>query len=147
MSFIWVKKYVILIFLIFIFTNLSYAQSIGKIYDKDEADKIYGPSNKTLSLTRTALDDILDKTNKYVLFRIENNQVVILGDDRKVLSPVQYNLSEDEVFHLYSKSKVVELLNKGKSSTVYVEQRQTPLTLTNGNYTLEDSELCPPFCN
>jgi len=134
--------------LIFIFSTITIcAQTVGKIYDKDEADSLYGSSVTTLSMSKSLLAAILDETSDYVMFKIDNNRIIILGDDREQLYPGQLIISEADVFTMYSKSKVVELLNQGSGTTVYVEQRSTPLTLTYGESTLEEGSLCPPFCN
>jgi len=134
--------------LIFIFSTITIcAQTVGKIYDKDEADSLYGESVTTLSMSKSQFEAILNETTDYVMFRIDNDRIIILGDDREQLYPGQLIVSEADVYNMYSKSKVVELLNTGSGSTVYVEQRSKPLTLTFGDYTLEESVWCPPYCD
>jgi hypothetical protein len=139
-----VKK---LIFIFILCTVSIAAQTVGKIYDKDEADQLYGSVSTALSISKSQLESVLEETNTYIMFRISGDQIVILDDTRYLLHPDQFEVLSTDVFYKFSKSKAEELLDSGSGSVVYVEQRSTTLTLTYGEYTLEDPVLCPPFCN
>ena len=52
-----------------------------------------------------------------------------------------------QVFHRFSKSIVKELLSLGKEEISYVEKRAEVLSITNGEFTLEMSDPCPPNCD
>jgi len=80
------------------------------------------------------------------MFKIINSSLFILGDNRVVLCPAGSSVPDDVVLHLFSKSKVIELLSLGNSGNTVIENRLNVLTVTNGDYTLEVSYPCPPFC-
>ncbi|MBK7980263.1 MAG: hypothetical protein IPK06_09775 [Ignavibacteriae bacterium] len=81
------------------------------------------------------------------MFKLENDKLTVLGDQRKVISPNTIAIESSEVFHMYSKSKVIEILIKGGNTQTYFENRKNVFSITNGNYTLEYSTPCPPYCN
>ena len=47
---------------------------------------------------------------------------------------------------MYSIAIVKQLFSDGNNPFNYVEKSQEVLTLTNGEFTLEYSLLCPPYC-
>jgi hypothetical protein len=55
--------------------------------------------------------------------------------------------SDEEVFYKMSTSQVLKLLEKGQKGTTSIEMRPETLTLTNGNYTMDLVQPCPPFCD
>lgn len=139
--------------LFFIFALLSlistsiYSQEIGKIFNKIEADELYGPVLESRTITSEKLKSIIIYSTDKVMFRLENNQISILGDTRNLLYSNSKFIVSNQVFHMYSKSKVLELLNIGKSLIVTLENRKNVFSITVGDYTLEMSNPCPPFCD
>ena len=81
------------------------------------------------------------------MFRIVNNRVFVLNDSRRVLRPENKSINSRDVFTMYSKSVVQDLLSQGGGSDAYIEQRNGVLTVTYGNYTMEVGSICPPVCN
>lgn len=127
------------------FTN-QHAQTFGKLFSKSEADKLYGKVLVSYSFNITELIKIITMTDSTVMFNFLNDSPVILGDQRKLLYPDTLIVSEEEKFYLYSKSIVEKLISLYEYNEIYIEQREYSLTLTNGNTTLEESMICPPFC-
>ncbi|NJD22585.1 MAG: hypothetical protein FIA82_07950 [Melioribacter sp.] len=140
------SKILFLFFYIFLFSTVSFSQTVGKIYSKEEANTLFGNVIDSASVSLCDLISAINQNQNYVMFQIINGELIILGDGRKVLYPVGKNVDPNEVFALYSKSKVVELLCLSSGNTVAVEKRQSHLTVTFGLNTLEESWLCPPFC-
>lgn len=138
---------VLSIILLIALQTVSYSQVIGKIFTKEEANTQFGSVASSVHIDAPTLKKILAKTNKYVMFRVVNGEVTILGDGRKAIYPnTEAVVGKEDVYHLFSVSIVAELLNKGSDVQIYIENRKETLTITYGSSTLELSILCPPFC-
>ena len=124
----------------------NYAQVKGQLYTAEEANRLYGPVLVAVSISSADLENIASKSNEVLMFKIYDNKLVILGDDRNVLNPIGASVSENDVFTVFSVSKITELLSKGQNNTTFVEQRKDVLTITNGGFTLEFGVICPPWC-
>jgi hypothetical protein len=120
---------------------------VGKIYTKDEANTLYGAVQQSKGISSAELTSLLGSSKNYLMFKIINGQLVILGDKRVVLYPKDYKVDNKEVFAVYSIGKVKELLDTGKAATTSVEQRKDVISINNGGQTMEISQKCPPFCN
>lgn len=141
------KKIAIMVILFISFlSSINYSQEIGQIFDSKEADELFGPVLEKMSINADELKSILSSTDNKIMFGLENNEYTILGDNRKLLYCSDNFVEQNQVFHLYSKSKVLELLNKGNKQTVILENRQNVFSITVGNYTLEKGAPCPPNC-
>lgn len=140
---------VIALFLILI-SNSLFAQAelgvVGKIYTKADADKLYGKVLESKIISTKAIVEAIEKVDYYIMFKIIDGKVAIADRFRTSISPELVTISSDEVMHIYSKTKVAEVLNKGGEPTTTIEKRADVLTITNGMYTLEMAILCPPVC-
>lgn len=132
--------------LVLILASISNAQTVGKLYSKNEANSIYGPVISSVKINTADLSNMLLKTSNYIMFSIKNGSPVILDNKRSLLYPNNLAISADEVFHVFSVSIVKELITNGGSTETYIEIRKNVLTITNGQYTLEMSGWCPPQC-
>ena|ERR1035437_3260891 len=134
---------------IILICSISYSQDIvGKIYSNTEADSIYGPVLTSVSIPSDQLNNLTNKTTNYLMFRILDGNLTILGDKRIVLYPESAEISQQDVFRYFSVSLIQKLIKDGNSSTISIELRNNGIiTITNGNFTLEEGVLCPPFCN
>ena len=142
------KNFFMLLSILFLMTiNQSFSQEYGKIFSKNEADKLFGVVYKSQNIKKDVLISALQNTSKVVMFKLENNFLTILGDEREVLFSSGSFTDKNQVFRLFSKSKVEELLRLGNDDNCFVEDRERVLTVTNGDYTLEVSVPCPPTCN
>jgi len=126
--------------------NLLLAEDIGKIFTKAEADQLFGPVLESKTMSTAQLQELSIKTNRNIMFLLKNNQITILGDSRKLIYSSDKFTDENQVFHLYSLSKVVELIYKAGKDTVQFENRKDVFTITSGEYTLEVAAPCPPYC-
>ncbi|MBI3125484.1 MAG: hypothetical protein HYZ10_13890 [Ignavibacteriales bacterium] len=121
-------------------------QTIGAIFDKAEANKLFDNVIESVKMNRTELDLILSQTNNYVMFNVNNGELTILGDGRKVLYPAGKVINSTDVFYVASKSKVIELLNLGSGTDIFFERRPKVVSITKDMNTLEDVQPCPPDC-
>jgi len=129
--------------------NLSNSQTIvGKIYSKGEADIIYGPVVTSIQISSSLLNNLTNVTTNYIMFSINNGNLHILGDQRKPLYPDGIAVDPQTEMRLFSVSLVRKIIIDGNNPYTTVEIRNNNvLTITNGNYTLEFSWLCPPNCD
>ncbi|MEW6195626.1 MAG: hypothetical protein AB1521_10775 [Bacteroidota bacterium] len=137
---------VVFIFFLIVSPIISHAQNYGKIFTKVEAEKIFGKVTESQSFVRADFDKIMQGTEKTVMFKFIGGQLVILGDQRKLLYPESFKVDPKEQFYLFSKSMVDQLLLKEEALEIAVEHRQFSTTVTNRDFTLEESMICPPFC-
>ena len=121
-------------------------QAIGTIFDKAEADKLFNNVIESVNMSRSELDLLLGRTENYLMFSINNGELVILGDGRKVLYPAGKVINPSDVFYMVSKSKVNELLNLGAGTEIFFERRLKVFSITKDMNTLEESLPCPPNC-
>ena len=124
----------------------SYSQVVGKMFGKEEANKLFGKIEKSVDIKAEDLFKMIEKTDKKVMFRFIKGKVLIAGDERKILNTPEVKVNKKDVFRYFSKEKVVELLNKDKAATIKIEKRAKTITLTNGMDTLEEGVPCPPNC-
>lgn len=118
----------------------------GKIISKTEAGELFGDVLVKKEIGSEFLRTLCDKSVENMMFKIVDSEVIILGDNRKVIYPPEKVISEAAVFSRYSKSLVIELLEKGGSDKTYIEERKEVLTISNDLYVLEYGAPCPPFC-
>ena len=143
------SKKLILAILLFnsLLSTMILSQEVGKIFDKNEADELYGPVIEKKVISAVDLELLLLSTNDKIMFRLENNIHTILGDERKLLYCSDKFVESKQIFYMYSKTKVIELHIGGSVESVTLAQRKDVFSITAGNYTLEDSMPCPPYCN
>lgn len=145
------RKIYLLVALIFsqvlLFSVVCNSQDYGKIISRDEAQTLFGSVLVSVKMPVETLQDLVSKTEKVIMFKIIEDSVVILDNNRKVLFPDGKSVSSKTVFTVYSISVLNELLSQGKAAFIHIEQRKEVLTITNGNYTLEYGAPCPPDCS
>ena len=124
----------------------SFSQTFGKIFTNEEADNMFGKVLQSRPIPTQLVQELLNQTNNYIMFRIENNRVIVLDNKRNVLFPEGVLINSQDVFTVYEVQVLAELLNLGNSSEVNVEKRSEVLSITSGGYTMEIGALCPPFC-
>jgi hypothetical protein len=138
---------VLQIFVLFVLSySVIYPQTYGKLYSKDQANVLFGTVSSSVQINNSDIQSAINRTKNVLMFKIVNGIVYILDNKRNVLSPAGSSVSSSEPFHMFSVSLINELLDKGKSTFNTVEFRGDVLSITNGNFTLEFSTLCPPFC-
>ena len=124
----------------------SFSQTYGKIFTNEEADDMFGKVLHSRPISTQLVQELLNQTNNYLMFRVENNRVIVLDNKRNVLFPEGVLINSQDVFTVYDVQVLTELLNLGNSSEVKVEQRSEVLSITSGGFTMEFGVFCPPFC-
>lgn len=110
------------------------------------ANKLFGPVEISKEISSDNLKMYILQTFDKIMFKIIDNEIYILDNKRNVLLPIGATINSTEVFSVYSVSIVQQLLSDGGSPFSFVEKRKSVLTITNGDFTLEYSSFCPPFC-
>lgn len=125
-------------------------KTAGVIYSREEADKLYGKVLNSKAISNEELNGYLSKTDSYIMLYFNKDQKaapVILDQSQKALNTsYESKASRPAELKVYSVSKVKELIEKGGENTTMIEQREDVISLTNGEYTLEMSLGCPPWC-
>jgi hypothetical protein len=136
------------LFIILFYSGINFAQTktIGKIFTKDDANTLYGNVIFMVTINVSELDSVLSQTQNVIMFNIMNKKLVLLGDNRKVISSDTVSISPTDVFAVCSKSKLLELLNYGDGTQINFEIRLNHPTITYGMHTLEETSICPPIC-
>ena len=132
---------------IFFISVTLYSQDAGKIYTAEQADQLFGKVVESIKMPTSTVRYWLKKSDNSLMFNIINGKLIVLGDNRElVYSSIDFT-DKGEVFHLYSQSKVAEVIEKGRKTATFIEKRSSVLSITNGAFTLETSWPCPPNCN
>lgn len=122
-------------------------QAIGKLYSVEEANAKFGPVILSTNLSVSELNTLLNQTINYIMFKLADEEVIVLNSERIVIYPAGYPVQEQAVFTLYSTSMVAELLSQELVTEVSIEQRSDVISLTCGRLTLETGSPCPPYCD
>jgi hypothetical protein len=142
------RKFQAIIISIIFICSISYPQNVaGKIYTNVEANSLFGPIITSVPISSIQLTNLTLQTTNYLMFRVLNGNLTILGDKRNVLYPVNAIISPQDVFRILSISLIQKIIKDGNSPVTNIEERNNGiLTITNGVYTLDYATLCPPFC-
>ncbi len=162
--------FITVVLLFFVVSNFSYAQGkhgdIGKLFDKHEANVLFGKVIGSVQISVNDLQNALDKGGDYIFFMVKHSHLIVANEKRETLTNDNEAIGKDEVMYVFSKSEVKKLLQAGASDSknldkkgsissittstatdfVWAEVRASVLTLTFGATTLEQSMACPPLC-
>ena len=138
------KKFLPTLFFVLLVSLQIFAQ--GQIFDKNEADNLFGSVLVTKEIPTENLRSILSQSENKIMFNVIDNTLYILDNNRNLIIPSGGSVNSSTVFSVFGISVTEELLDKGGSSSTYIEIRNEVLTITNGNFTMDMSEPCPPVC-
>ena len=125
----------------------AFAQPIGKIFNKNAADSIFGKVFYSQTISKAKLDSLVSDSTDVLMFKVTDADMLILNKARVCVYPGKRDVAKTEPFYAYSKSMIKELLDSVKTDgEVFIQQRGSTTTLTYGDLTLEQAWLCPPFC-
>ncbi|MFA6597560.1 MAG: hypothetical protein WCS69_07545 [Ignavibacteriaceae bacterium] len=119
----------------------------GKIISATEGENLFGEIISSYKLSSEELLSYSQNAGQLIMFAEENDELFVAGSGRVILSLNTKAPSQDLVFHVYSVSKVNELLTLGKEEVMVVEVRSDVVDLKNGEFILEFALLCPPYCS
>ena len=119
---------------------------VGKIFDKKEANILFGDVKSSFELKPNVLKLALLNAKDYVLIAVRNGRISLANEKKQVLAGDLQPIGTTETVYIFGKDKVAEFVSLIGSSPIQVEQRSSTLTLTAGDLTLEMSMPCPPIC-
>jgi len=143
------KRTIFVLSMLFIFCLAStsiLSQTYGEIFTSAEANQKFGPVLKSVTVPSFTLKKWLDQTDKYIMFKIVEDEAFILDNNRNLLYPIAGNINPTDVFTVFSVSVINELLISGRNAKVFVEQRNSVLSVSSGYLTMEVGVLCPIWC-
>lgn len=126
---------------------MAESYSEGEIIPRETANENFGLASLSVLIPSEQMQEIASKTENLLMFIFMENKLIILGDNRNPLYPEGVSISSDDIFKVYSKAKVLELIQFGGNVNNYIELRMDKITITNGEYTLEFGSMCPPWCS
>ncbi|OGU69663.1 MAG: hypothetical protein A2499_02315 [Stygiobacter sp. RIFOXYC12_FULL_38_8] len=119
---------------------------VGKIFDKKEANILFGDVKSSTELKPNVLKQALLSAKDYVLIAVRNGRISLANEKKQVLAGDLQPISTTETVYIFGKDKVAEFISLIGSSAIQVEQRSGTITLTAADYTLEFATICPPVC-
>ncbi|MCK9209628.1 MAG: hypothetical protein M0P61_02205 [Ignavibacteriaceae bacterium] len=119
----------------------------GKIISATEGENLFGKVVTSYKLNTNDLLGYCQKAGRVIMFAEENTELYVAGSGRNALSINKQISSTNLVFHVYSVTKVNELITLGKNEITVVEIRSDVVDLKNGEFILEFGMICPPFCS
>lgn len=145
------KRFTVTILLLFALISVTTnAQGklgfVGKIFDKKEANVLFGDVKSSTELKPNVLKQALLSAKDYVLITVRNGRISLANEKKQVLAGDLQPISTTETVYIFSKDKVAEFISLIGSTPIQVEERNSTLTVTAGDVTLEMSMRCPPIC-
>lgn len=138
-------KKLLLYILFFAAVTSSSGQVVGKIFDAEYANENFGSVISSVLISNIELREMLEKAGTYIMLNIDTGNIRALDQNRtSVLGTAE---SENEVFYKISTSRIELLFEKGGEKNTTIEMRPEILTLTNGEFTLDLTWPCPPYCD
>lgn len=136
------------IFLFFFFLSIYFTPTYGQgeLFTREDANQRFGPVLKSIDLPLSTFSNLAGQTSAHLMFRIQDNNVIVLDGQRNVIYPVGTQINSQDVFSVYSVSVINELITNGNETSVSIEQRQNVLSISYGQMTMEVGGLCPPIC-
>ena len=118
----------------------------GEIFSAESANQNFGPVQNSIQLPVSIIKPLLSITGTSIMFKIINNQVIILDSHRNVIYPQSQPVDPDVVFSLYTTNILKSLLEQGSEQNIEVQERSSVLSIGYGDKVMEMSTLCPPVC-
>ena len=120
---------------------------VGKIFDKKEANILFGDVKSSFELKPNVLKLALLNAKDYVLIAVRNGRISFANEKKQVLAGDLQPIGTTETVYIFSKDKVAEFVSLIGSSPILVEVRSSTLTITAADHTLEFALPCPPMCS
>ena len=99
---------------VFIAFSFSYSQPVvGKIYTRAEADILYGQVKTSVTISANLLLRMVNNTKNYLMFRINNGNLIILDNQRNELFPGNTSVNPDDEFRYFSVSLICKIIEDG----------------------------------
>jgi hypothetical protein len=137
--------YFFFLFVIFL-TIISSCSTSGKLYNIQEVNQLHGSVLQKVAFSRSHFQTFLAKTNNVLMFTFKDDKLFIADDRKKIIYPDSARILPADTLKVFGISNIEDLLNRGLEDSVYVEKRSNTISITYGNSTLEQPDLCPPIC-
>src|SRR5574338_615782 len=111
----------------------------GKILSKENADQLFGPVLLSKEIPTETLKMYANQSYNVIMFKLINNDLYILDNNRNALLPLGAIINSKEVFSMYSIAIDPQLLSGRNSPFTTVEKSKDILTITNGAFAFEYS--------
>ena len=118
----------------------------GEIFSAESANQNFGPVQNSIQLPVSIIKPLLSITGTSIMFKIINNQVIILDSHRNVIYPQSQPVDPDVVFSLYTTNILKSLLEQGSEQNIEVQERSSVLSIGYGEKVMEMATDCPPNC-
>ncbi|KAF0139066.1 MAG: hypothetical protein FD122_3540 [Stygiobacter sp.] len=119
---------------------------VGKIFDKKEANVLFGDVKSSTELKPNVLKQALLSAKDYVLITVRNGRISLADEKKQVLAGDIQAIGTTETVYVISKDKMAEFVSLIGSAPIVVEERSGTITITATDYTLEQLLSCPPIC-
>ncbi len=119
---------------------------VGKIFDKKEANILFGDVKSSTELKPNVLKQALLSAKDYVLITVRNGRISLADEKKQVLAGDIQAIGTTETVYVISKDKMAEFVSLIGSAPIVVEERSGTITITATDYTLEQLLSCPPIC-
>jgi hypothetical protein len=138
---------IIISVLLLLFFACSSTTQIGKIFATEEANKLFGDVIYSVDINSNVVLELLNKTEKKIMFGLINRKLIILDNKRNLIYPEKAEFKDTDVFTVYSTDIVRKLILNNEAGNVSAEQRKEVLSVSTQKSTLEAGAKCPPYCN
>ncbi len=138
------KFFLFLLLTLFCYSSIS---GQGQLFSREVANQKFGPILQSVDIPISTFLIFTNQSNvNHLMFRISNNQAIILDGQRNVLYPAGSQVNSEDVFTVFSISVIKELLSNSNGSFVSIEQRAEVLSISFDQKTMEVGSFCPPIC-
>ncbi len=125
---------------------------LGKVLSDRESVYFYnafGTVSNTIKMSAELFTSLMNNSEENILLKVKDGDIQILDDYRTELYPSNNVIDPEEVFFVFSKDKLMELLTLGNSNEISFEilKGSKNISIRSGEFLLCEAVLCPPFCS
>ena len=94
------KLSIFILSMLFIFCLAStsiLSQTYGEIFTSAEANQKFGPVLKSVTVPSFTLKELLNQTDKYIMFKVVEDEAFMLDNNRNLLHPMAKNINPTDV--------------------------------------------------
>ena len=119
---------------------------MGKIITVKQAENELGKVTEKIDIKSEKVLSWLDSENEKLMFLLKDKSLFVQGKSRNIIYSTSEYVESEDVFHVFTKTKINELLNLGGDDLTIFENRSSVFSILNGKFTLDYLLPCPPFC-
>lgn len=130
---------------LFTFSTMFAQEKLGKLYDRDKANSLFGDVLEKVEVETSVLKDQISFADDIFLYNIENGKLELTNTTRRSMITGK-TVKAKKVLFVAKVSVGLDLLRRGGAKVTTIERRASVTTITNGVYTLQSVAPCPPVC-